>query len=40
MKWQNTLMIYEEDIKNRSLVDWLKAHTLGFKFLHRYEGIL
>jgi len=38
MKWENTLMAYEEDIKNRSLLDWMKAHTSGFKPLHRYEG--
>jgi hypothetical protein len=39
MKWENSLMAYEEDIKNRTLLDWLKAHTFGFKPLHRYEGI-
>lgn len=40
MRWENTLMAYEEDIKNRSWIDWLKAHTSGFKPLHRYEGTL
>jgi hypothetical protein len=39
MKWENSLMAYEEDIKNRTLLDWLKAHTSGFKPLHRYEGV-
>ena len=39
MKWENSLMAYEDDIKNRSLLDWLKAHTSGFKPLHRYEGV-
>ena len=39
MRWGNSLMAYEEDIKNRSLLDWLKAHTSGFKPLHRYEGV-
>ena len=39
MRWENSLMAYEEDIKNRSLLDWLKAHTSGFKPLHRYEGV-
>ncbi len=33
-------MAYEEDIKSRGWIDWLKAHTTGFKPLHRYEGIL
>jgi len=40
MKWENSLMAFEEDIKHRSWLDWLKAHTSGFKPLHRYEGIL
>ena len=40
MKWENSLMAYEEDIKNRTWLDWLKAHTSGFKPLHRYEGTL
>ncbi len=40
MKWENSLMAYEEDIKSRSWIDWLKAHTSGFKPLHRYEGVL
>jgi len=37
---ENTLLAFEEDIRNRSLIDWVKAHTSGFKPLHRYEGIL
>lgn len=40
MKWENSLMAYEEDVKRRSWTDWLKAHTSGFKPLHRYEGVL
>jgi len=40
MRKENTLLAFEDDIKNRSFVDWLKAHTSGFKPLHRYEGIL
>ncbi len=38
MKEENTLLAFDEDIKQRSWVDWLKAHTSGFKPLHRYEG--
>ena len=37
---ENTLLAFEEDIKNRSINDWIKAHTSGFKPLHRYEGML
>jgi len=40
MKWENSLLAYEEDIRSRSWLDWLKAHISGFKPLHRYEGIL
>jgi hypothetical protein len=40
MKWEDTLMAYEEDIKSRSVLDWLKAHTSGFKPLHRYRSTL
>ena len=40
MKWENTLMAYEEDIKNRSFWDWIKAHTSFIKFLHKYDGVL
>lgn len=40
MKWENTLMAFEEDIKNRDFWDWMKAHTSGYKPLHRYEGTL
>jgi len=38
-RWENTLLAYEEDIRERSFWDWIKAHTSGFKPLHRYEGI-
>ena len=40
MKWENTLMAYEEDIKSRSFWDWIKAHTSFMKPLHRYDGVL
>ena len=40
MKWKNTLLSFDEDIKERSLIDWFKAHISGFKPLHKYEGIL
>ncbi len=40
MKWENTLMAYEEDIKARHLWDWVKAHTSFMKPLHRYKGLL
>lgn len=40
MKWKNTLMAYEEDIKSRDFWDWVKAHTSFMKPLHRYEGFL
>jgi len=40
MKWENTLMAYEEDIKSRSFWDWIKAHTSFMKPLHRYKGVL
>lgn len=40
MKWENTLMAYEEDIKSRSFCDWIKAHTSFMKPLHRYDGVL
>jgi len=38
-RWKKTLMAYEEDVKNRSFLDWIKAHTSGFKPIHRYEGV-
>lgn len=40
MKWENTLMAYEKDIKSRGFWDWVKAHTSFMKPLHRYEGVL
>lgn len=39
-KWENTLLAFDEDIKKRTLLDWIKAHTSGFKPLHRYREIL
>jgi len=32
------LMAYEEDIEQRDILDWVKAHTSFLKPLHRYEG--
>ncbi len=40
MKWENTLMAYEEDIKSRGFWDCVKAYTSFMKPLHRYEGFL
>jgi hypothetical protein len=40
MRWENSLVAYEEDVRNPSFWDWMKAHTSGFKPLHRYEGML
>ena len=40
MAKENTLLAFDEDIRSRSLVDWIKAHASGFKPLHRYEGSL
>ena len=40
MKWENTLMAYEKDIKSRGFWDGVKAHTSFMKPLHRYEGFL
>lgn len=40
MKWENTLMAYDEDIKSRSFWDWIKAHTAFMNPLHRYKGVL
>lgn len=34
------LLAHEEDIKERGLLDWLRAHTSWMKPLHRYEGEL
>ena len=40
LKWENTLMAYEEDIKSRGFRDWIKAHTSFMRPLHRYKGVL
>jgi hypothetical protein len=34
------LWAFEDDIKSRSWLDWLTAHTSLMKPLHRYEGLL
>lgn len=36
----DALIAFEEDIRKRSLLDWLRAHTSFMKPLHRYEGII
>ena len=33
------LWIFDEDIKNRSWLEWLRAHISFGKPLHRYDGI-
>ena len=38
--WENSLLIFEDDLKSKSWLDWIKAHTSGSKPLHRYEGSL
>ncbi|MHA2248799.1 MAG: hypothetical protein ACXAD7_00490 [Candidatus Kariarchaeaceae archaeon] len=40
MKWDNTLLAYESDIKQRSLKQWLRAYTTFVKPRHKYTGIL
>lgn len=40
MKFNNSLMAFKEDLKSKNWIEWLKAHTSGFKPLHRYEGTL
>ena len=40
MKWENTLIAYEDDIKSRSFWDWIKAYPSFMKPLHRYKGTL
>lgn len=39
-EYENSLLAYEEDIKNRSFLEWLAAHTSFLRPLHRYHGIL
>lgn len=38
MKREKALWIFDQQVKQRGLVDWLKAHTSFLKPLHRYEG--
>jgi len=40
MTYKNTLLSFEEDVKNRDFWDWLKAHTSFLKPLYKYEGVL
>ncbi len=39
-QYPNTLAAYAEDIKNRTFMDWLRAHTSYMKPLYRYQGML
>lgn len=34
----DALIAFEDDIRKRSWLDWLRAHTSFMKPLHRYEG--
>jgi hypothetical protein len=38
IKKDKALMAFEIDIKNRTLGDWIRAHTSLAKPLHRYDG--
>jgi hypothetical protein len=38
--WENTLLAYADDIRARTWVDWLTAHTSFMKPLHRYRESL
>ncbi len=39
-EYENTLLAYEEDIKNRTFREWIVAHTSFLKPLYRYQGTL
>lgn len=34
------VLAYDEDVVNRSLIDWIKIHTIAALPLHRYKGTL
>lgn len=36
----NALMAYEDDIRNRNVLDWIRAHTSFALPLHRFHGEL
>lgn len=38
MKKDKAIWAYGEEVKNRGILDWLKAHTSFMKPIHRYEG--
>jgi hypothetical protein len=40
MRYERTLLSFEEDIRRRTFGDWLKAHVSFMKPLHRYTGSL
>ena len=40
MKWEKSLLAFEEDIKKRSLKQWLRAYTTFAKPRHKYLGTL
>ena len=37
---ENTLLAFEEDIRDMDFIDWLEAHTSFMMPLHKYKGIL
>ena len=40
MRYEGTLIAFEEDIQNKSIFEWIVAHTSGSRPLYRFEGIL
>jgi hypothetical protein len=40
VRWENALLAYADDIRARTWLDWLTAHTSFMKPLHRYRGSL
>ncbi len=38
MRKEKALWIFGEEVGERGVIDWLKAHTSFLKPLHRYEG--
>ena len=40
IRYEGTLLAFEEDIKSKSLIEWIVAHASGSKPLHRFEGVL
>ena len=40
LRYEGTLLAFEEDVRSKSLVEWIVAHATGSKPLHRFEGVL